>query len=430
MTELDREQTPLVSVIIPTYNRVKTLPAAIESVLGQTYGNVEVIVVDDGSDDGTEEYVNALTDHRIKYIRNAVNRGPAAARNLGVRQAQGKYVAFQDSDDEWHTDKLEKQMPLLLDTVRGYDLVYCEFTRYYGEERHDLIPSKNIPLSCKQGKMLAVLLLQPMISTQTIVVKRDVFLQVGGFDEHLKTFEDYEFTLRFSRDHHIGFVEESLVKVNDSPDSVDKRFADRIRTQAYVVREMIEPLREYGILWDKLTAVQQSAERLKCHDVFLEELRDLSDLFVTEQEREKAAALAEKTEKSDAKQNQYKEIAYETLMKTKQQILETYVSVYGNSSSAGSTIDKTLQQVRDSVRDCLTLFDTLPEARETDSRMDGLQDPGDRLEQLFLLTDLVKLIEELEKSICGQIVACGICHQRFFRNRSCRCPFCDSAYVD
>ena len=194
MTELDREQTPLVSVIIPTYNRVKTLPAAIESVLGQTYGNVEV--------------------------------------NLGVRQAQGRYVAFQDSDDEWHTDKLEKQMPLLLDTVRGYDLVYCEFTRYYGEERHDLIPSKNIPLSCKQGKMLAVLLLQPMISTQTIVVKRDVFLQVGGFDEHLKTFEDYEFTLRFSRDHHIGFVEESLVKVNDSPDSVDKRFADRIRTQA------------------------------------------------------------------------------------------------------------------------------------------------------------------------------------------------------
>lgn len=430
MTEQHREQTPLVSVIIPTYNRVKTLSIAIESVLRQTYGNVEVIVVDDGSSDGTEEYVNGLTDHRVKYVRSAVNRGPAAARNLGVKYALGKYVAFQDSDDEWHADKLEKQMPLLLDMAQGNSLVYCEFTRYYGKNPHDLVPSKKIPLSCKQGKMLAVLLQQPMISTQTIVVNRDDFLKVGGFDEHLRTFEDYEFTLRFSQNHNIGFVEESLVKVYDSPDSVDKRFADRIRTQAYVVREMIEPLREYGILWDKLAAVQQSAERLKCHDVFLEELHDLSDLFVTEQEREMAAALTEKTEKSDAKQNQYKEIAYEELMRAKQQILETYMSVYGDSSPKESSLDKILQQTRDSARVCMARFDMPPKAREACSRMDMLQDPGSRLEQLFLLTDLVKLVEELEKSICGQIMVCSVCNHRFFRNSSCRCPFCDSDCAD
>lgn len=417
---------PLVSVIIPTYNRLKTLPVAIDSVLKQTYQNVEVIVVDDGSSDGTEEYVNKLTDQRVKYVRTAANRGPAAARNLGVKQARGRYVAFQDSDDEWHADKLEKQMPLLLDTARGYSMVYCEFMKYYGESRHDLVPSKKIPLSCKQGNMLAVLLQQPMISTQTIVVNRDDFLQVGGFNEHLRTFEDYEFTLRFSQNHNIGFVEEVLVKVNDSPDSVDKRFADRIRTQAYVVREMIGPLREYGMLWDKLAAVQQSAERLKCHDVFLEELHKLSDLFVTEQEREMAATLVEKTEKSDAKQNQYKEMAYEELVRAKKQILETYMSVYGDSSPKGNSIDNTLRQTRDSAKVCMERFDMSPGAREACSRMEQLQIPDSRLDQLFLLTDLVKLVEELEKSICGQIVVCSVCNQRFFRNNSCRCPFCDN----
>lgn len=430
MEKLDGERTPLVSVIIPTYNRVKTLPTAVESVLGQTYGNVEVIIVDDGSTDGTEEYVRGLMDSRIRYIRCAANGGPSAARNLGVKQARGMYVAFQDSDDEWHADKLEKQMPLLLDTARGNSLVYCEFTRYYGENPHDLVPSKKIPLCCKQGKILAVLLQQPMISTQTIVVKRDDFLKVGGFDEHLRTFEDYEFTLRFAQNHNIGFVEESLVKVNDSPDSVDKRFADRIRTQAYVVREMIEPLREYGILGDKLAAVQRSAERLKCHDVFLEELRNLSDLFIAEQEREMAAALAEKTEKSDAKQNQYKEMAYKELTRAKQQILETYMSVYGDSSPKGNSLDKILRQTRDSARACMARFDMSPKAQEACSRMDMLQDPGSRLEQLFLLTDLVKLVEELEKDICGQIMVCSVCSHRFFRNSSCRCPFCDSICAD
>lgn len=430
MEGLDRRRTPLVSVIIPTYNRVKTLPTAVESVLGQTYGNVEVIIVDDGSTDGTQEYVRGIVDSRVRYMRSTANRGPSAARNQGVRQAQGRYVAFQDSDDEWHADKLEKQMSLLLDTAHGYDLVYCEFTQYREGIQRGVVPSREISPECKRGEILAVLLLQPMIGTPTIVVKRDDFLQAGGFNEHLRTFEDYEFTLRFAQNHHIGFVEESLVKVNDSPDSVDKRFADRIRTQAYVIREMIEPLREYGILWDKLAAMQRSAERLKCHDVFLEELRNLSDLFVTEQEREMAAALAEKTEKSDAKQNQYKEMAYEELTRAKQQILETYMSVYEDSSPRGNSLDKILRQTRDSARACTARFDMPPQVREACSRMDVLQDPGTRLEQLFLLTDLVKLVEELEKSICGQIMVCSVCSHRFFRNSSCRCPFCDSICAD
>ena len=93
------------------------------------------------------------------------------------------------------------------------------------------------------------------------------------------------FTLRLSQNHNICFLEEPLVKVYDSPNSVDKRFADQIRTQAHIVREMIGPLREYGILWDKLAAMQETLEHLKYHDVFLEELQKLEELFVTEQDK-------------------------------------------------------------------------------------------------------------------------------------------------
>lgn len=294
-------EMPLVSVIIPTYNRVATLPRAMDSVLNQTYGNLELIVVDDGSTDGTQEYVRGVSDKRVRYVKGDGNRGPAVARNLGVKLAQGEYIAFQDSDDEWHEDKLEKQVPVLLDSQQKNGMVYCKYTRYHGQTRQDVMPPEKIPANCKHGNIQPVLLLQPLIGTPTMVIKKEYFLQAGGFNEGLKTFEDYEFTVRFSQCHPIGFVEESLVKVNDMPDSIDKRFADRIRTQAYIVREMIGPLREYGILWDKLSAMQEAAEHLKCHDVFLEELQKLEDLFVTEQEKCRYVSRENKAERCQAK---------------------------------------------------------------------------------------------------------------------------------
>ena len=140
MTGQRTNKIPLVSVIIPTYNRVHTLPVSVESVLRQTYHNLEVIVVDDGSTDKTENYVRGLTDSRVRYVRNTGQHGPAAARNLGVRLARGEYVAFQDSDDEWHPDKLEKQMPILLNPKERIDIVYCEYARYFGQKRLDTIP--------------------------------------------------------------------------------------------------------------------------------------------------------------------------------------------------------------------------------------------------------------------------------------------------
>lgn len=102
--------TPTVSAIIPTYNRAHLVGRAIKSALAQTWQDLELIIVDDGSNDNTESLVNSFDDPRIRYIRHNVNRGVAAARNTGIKAAKGEYLAFLDSDDEWMTDKLERQL--------------------------------------------------------------------------------------------------------------------------------------------------------------------------------------------------------------------------------------------------------------------------------------------------------------------------------
>ena len=112
-------KTPKVSVIIPTYNRAHLVGRAIRSVLNQTYQDFEIIVVDDGSTDNTEEVVKSFNDPRIRYIRHEKNRGGSAACNTGIRAARGEYIAFQDSDDEWLPEKLEKQMQVFENTPTG-----------------------------------------------------------------------------------------------------------------------------------------------------------------------------------------------------------------------------------------------------------------------------------------------------------------------
>lgn len=101
---------PKVSVIIAAYNRAHLIGRALRTVLEQTYNDFEVIIVDDASTDNTENVIKSFDDARIKYIRHDKNKGAAAAWNTGIRASKGEYIAFQDSDDEWAEDKLEKQM--------------------------------------------------------------------------------------------------------------------------------------------------------------------------------------------------------------------------------------------------------------------------------------------------------------------------------
>ena len=122
-----------ISVIIPTYNRAKSIIDSINSVLKQTYHNLEIIIIDDGSTDNTESLISNLNDDRIKYVKLNENKGANFARNEGIKIASGKYITFQDSDDLYHLDKIERQYKNLIKKKSDFDfcMVCLHFNKFY-----------------------------------------------------------------------------------------------------------------------------------------------------------------------------------------------------------------------------------------------------------------------------------------------------------
>ena len=172
-----------VSVIIPTYNRAELLERSVKSVQEQTYKKWEIIVVDDGSTDNTEDIIKKLNDVRVRYIKNEKNMGAAASRNRGAEFAKYDYIAFQDSDDVWRIDKLEKQMAYMHQST-DYDMVYCSFLKHYSNGGSLVVPNNQI--GEWEGDMYATLLVNNVIGTPTVLIRRNVFLECGGFDTGAK----------------------------------------------------------------------------------------------------------------------------------------------------------------------------------------------------------------------------------------------------
>ncbi|GAH74960.1 unnamed protein product, partial [marine sediment metagenome] len=167
---------PTVSVIIPTYNRAYLIGRAIQSVLNQTYQDFEIIVVDDGSTDDTEEIVRSFKDKRIGYVRHEKNKGAAAARNTGIKAAKSEYIAFQDSDDEWLPEKLEKQMKVFENAPPEVGVVYTDFLRIKGNKKI------HIPFSWvtqKEGNIHKELLKGNFVTTQSVVIRKKCFKKSG-----------------------------------------------------------------------------------------------------------------------------------------------------------------------------------------------------------------------------------------------------------
>lgn len=396
---MDNEKQPLVSVVIPTYNRINTLPAAIYSVLNQTYENLELIVMDDGSEDGTEEYVKSIPDKRVRYKRSDINMGPSAARNMGARIARGEYLAFQDSDDEWMPDKLEKQIGLMMEN-KELSLVYCAFEKYRDGELLGYVPSKSVPYEEKCGDLFNRLLMSPLIGTPTLVVETELFLEENGFNETLKSYEDYEFTLRFARKHRIGFVDESLIRVNSSPDSVNKRLDERIHSQFFMIREMMDALRSLGLLWRKLERVFDEAASLLCYDTFIEEMNELSDHILTDEERFNAQILMQKAEK-DKEFVMFQIDILERISRAKADILKIYTELYVNRTGWSAEQRDKIMQIKDIVKDCGTLITLSGEIENSCAQLYQSLERADLqwTDQLFLLTDVVGILEALEKLI-------------------------------
>ena len=135
-------KNPLVSVIIPTYNRKHLLKEALGSVFSQTYKNLQVIVVDDGSTDNTQDIISDFKDKRITYIKQG-HRGASSARNKGIENAKGEYTAFLDSDDRWLPTKIEKQMDVFKNSKVNPGVVYCGIE--YMDENGKKIRGERLP---------------------------------------------------------------------------------------------------------------------------------------------------------------------------------------------------------------------------------------------------------------------------------------------
>jgi|TARA_R100000306_G_scaffold8310_1_gene11284 glycosyltransferase involved in cell wall biosynthesis len=183
----------VISVITPTYNRARFLPAAVASVLSQTFGDFELIIVDDGSEDNTPDVLKPfLADRRVRYVYQE-NQGQSHARNLALKQATGDFIAFLDSDDVWARDKLEKQLAVFranseVDIVHGDEATI--------NEQGSVVSLQN--MRRYSGRITRYLLADNSVSITTALVRRRCFDEMGGFDTSVGVADDYELWLRFS----------------------------------------------------------------------------------------------------------------------------------------------------------------------------------------------------------------------------------------
>jgi glycosyltransferase involved in cell wall biosynthesis len=226
----------LVSVVIPTYNRRHYIVEAVESVLAQTYRPLEIIVVDDGSTDGTEGELQRFKKE-VKYFRQE-NAGPSAARNRGIRAATGEYVALLDSDDLWAPTKLEKQVSLM-ERSPQVGVVFCEIARLEVDTGETQV--RRCPPDLR-GDIRRRLLRRNCVigSDSAVLVRRACFDQMGVFDESLQQAEDWDLWIRISRHFRFDFVPEPLVTIRVHGSNLHKQVRVMHEHQIEVVRRAFE----------------------------------------------------------------------------------------------------------------------------------------------------------------------------------------------
>lgn len=234
------------SVIIPVYNRINFIKDSVSSVLNQTFRDFELIVVDDGSQDGTGKYLKGIQSPFLKYIYQK-NSGVSAARNVGLKESKGEYVAFLDSDDRWLLNKLEISDQTIRDNP-DYKVFHTQekwylngkflnHKKYHGKPNGDVF--KNCLKLCS-------------ISISTAVIQRDLIDEIGYFDESFQVCEDYDFWLRVSAVYKVYLIDKILtVKEGGHDDQLSRKYwgMDRFRIRS------IQKLMETGLL---------DSEQMKC----------------------------------------------------------------------------------------------------------------------------------------------------------------------
>lgn len=262
----------MVSVIIPTYNRGNYILRAVESVLNQTYSAFELIIVDDGSQDNTQEVIAQIRDDRVCYIKLETNEGLAHALNRGVKESKYDYIAICDSDDEWLPNKLELQMKKMMESPEDVALVYCRMGgKRRNSEEEFVCPSNNIKASALEGDIFIKLLQRNVIGNPALLVKKKCFEAVGGFKEALQRFVDWEFVLRIAQRWKIAFVDEILVTIHRIDGSVSTNMGAYFVSRCYMVSLYRQEMQSAGILNEIKEEILDMAKKIHAY----EEIREL-----------------------------------------------------------------------------------------------------------------------------------------------------------
>lgn len=237
----------MVTVIIPTYNRASTIKRAVESVLEQSYSDIEIIIVDDGSEDNTYEIVHELqrTDDRIVFIRHENNKGACAARNTGILNAKGEFIAFQDSDDIWLKNKLSEQM--LIMKKEDVDVCFCKM-KFYRNGKLGFLPTNYV--AGIQSNLTTVF----GIGTVTLLFRREVLLE-NLFDEKMPRLQEFELMLRLAKKYKIYFLDEPLVQREFSVNSISKQNEALIRACDLILEKYPSFKKDYSLASYQLAKV-------------------------------------------------------------------------------------------------------------------------------------------------------------------------------
>ncbi len=225
----------LISVIIPTYNRKNFLQIAVKSVLAQTYKNFELIIVDDGSTDETDKLIEKFNDSRIKYIYQK-NRGPAKARNTGIKLAKGDYIAFLDSDDRWKKEKLQIQFTEM-ENHPQYMLSHTEEIWY----RNGKILNPKKKHKKNHGDIFLQSLKLCAISMSTVMVRKELFNKISLYDEKLEVCEDYDMWLRITANYPVLLINIPLtLKEGGHADQLSHKYFGMDKFRIYSIEKIIK----------------------------------------------------------------------------------------------------------------------------------------------------------------------------------------------
>jgi glycosyltransferase involved in cell wall biosynthesis len=225
--------TPRISVIIPSYNRGHLILQALKSVSDQTYTNLEIIVVDDGSNDNTTHVVSKYNDPRVVYIKHDNNMGLPSARNTGIKASSGNIIAFLDTDDLWLEHKLEEHINIF-DSKRDTYVVYSGSYRYQNRKK-TYIPSKFI--HPKQGDLLKRLLAGNFVPAISVCIKRECFDKVGLFDPTLLSFEDWDMWIRLAKEYKFHYIPSPLNLIYFTEDSLTAQVTNFLSAEKTLLKK-------------------------------------------------------------------------------------------------------------------------------------------------------------------------------------------------